>query len=150
MNGFAQVPGADAWRFLMGNTLLRMLGHLQLSDDQIQHWQALAMGSVALNASTGPSKPGGSAHARAGTASDVETGQHEAWGKAGAASLTEEARGAQEMLMVMLPEICMRQAPVLTCAVIREWKSEEAGPIRQGLAGIEIRHASANAISLQV
>ena len=54
-----------------------------------------------------------------------------------------EEQAALEMLLVMLPEYCMQQAPLLTSQILREWELGRAGPLKQKLAELEVRHARA-------
>ena len=111
-----QVKGRAEWRFLLGNTLLRMLSHLKLDRVQLQTWQQLALGTA------------GSRHP---------------------SPLRAEEEAALEVLLVMLPEFCMQQAPVLTGQIFREWESGRAGLLKQRLAELEVRHARAIGLALQ-
>jgi len=115
-----QVQDKDRWRFLLGNTLMRMLGHLKLDQDQMQHWKLLARDQSAVSTLA---------------ASKCN-------------SYSEEERAALEMLMVMLPEFCMLQAPALACSLIGDWKMGKFGQLRQAFAEVEFRHASAVGMAL--
>lgn len=116
-----QVKGSAEWRFLLGNTLLRMLSHLKLDQVQLQTWQQLARSSQALS-----------------TAASRQLSPVKA-----------EEQAALEMLLVMLPEFCMQQAPVLTGQTLSEWKAGRDGLLKQKLAELEIRHARAVGLVLQ-
>ena len=135
-----QEPAKGKWRYLLGNTLLRMLGQLPLSAELTQHWQAAALAPS--------SKPAPETRDR---------GQAKLTPQADAMSavtITEAGTAALEMLMVMLPEFCMRQPVVLTISLLHHWRSGDvdvgrAGRVRQGLAEIEFRHARANKVDLE-
>ena len=112
------IQGRAEWRFLLGNTFLRMLDHLKLDQDQLQTWQQAARDKCA------PS-----------IAARKEVGAEE--------------QAALKMLLVMLPEFCMQQAPVLTSRVLRLWESGNAGLLKQRLAEQELRHAHVVGVVLQ-
>ena len=115
-----QVRGKVEWHFLLGNTLLRMLGHLKLDQDRLQTWQTLAR--AGYNTLPECEQPG---------------------------SVTAEEQAALDVLLVMLPEFCTRQAPVLISHMVREWASGKAGQLRQRLAELEFRHARAVGVCFQ-
>ena len=136
-----QEPAKGKWRFLLGNTLLRMLGQLPLSAELTHHWQA-----TALAASIKPA-PGTRDRGQAKLALQANA--------MSAVNITEKGKAALEMLMVMLPEFCMRQPMVLTISLLHQWRSlytyvGHAGRVRQELAEIEFRHARANNVDLKV
>ena len=122
------------WCYLLGNTLLRMLGQLPLSAELTHHWQAAAL-AASIKSAPG-TREGGQAKLtlQANARSAVNT--------------TEKGKAALEMLMVMLPELCMRQPMVLTISLLHQWRSGDVGRVRQGLAEIEFRHARANEVDL--
>ena len=129
-----QEPGEDKWRYLLGNTLLRMLGYLPLSTELTLYWQAAALAASA--------KPGPDTGDR---------GQAELTRQAHVTStlgITEGGEAALEMLMVMLPEFCTRQPMVLTVSLLHQWRSGDVGLVRRGLAEIEFRHARLNRLDL--
>ena len=97
---------------------MRMLGHLKLNQDQMQHWQLLARDNNAV--------------------STLAAGRRN----------SEEEQAALEMLMVMLPEFFMLRAPALACSLIGNWKSGKTGQQRQAFAEIEFRHAAAVGVAL--
>ena len=143
------VPEKGKWRFLLGNTMLRMLGHVELSSGLIQHWQALAVGAISMDTSAGAgaSVPGiGSATSTA----DVQAAHDSMPTNRGAAMSTVDLRAAVEMLMVMLPELCMQQAPSLTCCKLAEWESGKAGEAKQRHAAVELQHAYAVGVDLEI
>ena len=143
LEGFCilQEPVKAKWRYLFGNTLLRMLGQLPLSAELTHHWRAAALAASI--------KPAPGTHDRR---------QAELIPRADAVSavnITEKGKAALEMLMVMLPEFCMRQPMVLTISLLHQWRTlntcvGRAGRVRQGLAEIEFRHARANGVELEV
>ena len=116
-----QVKGRAEWRFLLGNALLRMLSHLKLDRVQLQTCQQLAQNRQTL-----------------GTAANRHS-----------SPLGAEEQAALEVLLVMLPEFCMQQAPVFTGQTFREWESGRAGLLKQKLAKLEVRHARAVGVALQ-
>lgn len=129
--------------------MLRMLGHVELSSGLMQHWQALAVGAISMDnsAGAGASVPGiGSA---AASTADVQAAQDSMPTNRGAATSTVESRAALEMLMVMLPELCMQQAPSLTCCKLAEWGSGKAGEAKQRHAAVELQHAYAVGVVLE-
>lgn len=135
-----QEPAKGKWRFLLGNTLLRMLAHLPLSAELTHHWQA-----TALAASIKPA-PGTRDKGQAQLALQANA--------MSAVNVTEKGKAALEMLMVMLPEFCMRQPVVLTISLLHQWRSGDvdvgrAGRVRQGITEIEFRHARANKVGLK-
>ena len=116
-----RLQGRAQWRFLLGNTLLRMLSHLKLDQDQLQMWQQVARDRHALS--------------RAASKESCHVGV--------------EKQAAMEMLLMLLPEFCMQQAPVLTSQILRKWESGSAGLLKQKLAELEFRHACAVGVVLQ-
>ena len=140
-NDVLQVPGEDAWRYLLGNTLLRMLGRLPLSRELTQHWQAASLCPSSAAASLKPDASTGDRHAVAPEHLEREE-------RPGHIRLTEEQEAALEMLMVMLPEYSMRQPPVLMITLLHQWKSGALGQRKGRLAEIEFRHAHVNGLDL--
>ena len=116
-----QVRGKMEWRFLLGNTLLRMLSHLKCDQDQRQKWRMLA---------------------RDGHDTPLADKQY-------GSVIAEEEQAALDVLLVMLPEFCMQQPPVLTGHLVREWELGKAGQLKQRLAELEVRHARAVGVALQ-
>ena len=140
-NHVPQVPGQDTWRYLLGNTLLRMLGRLPLSPELTQHRQAASLSPFTATASLKPD-------ASTGDRCEVAPEHSEREDRPGYIRTTEEQDAALEMLMVMLPEYGMRQPPVLTVILLHQWNSGESRQLRRGLAEIEFRHAHVNGVDL--
>jgi hypothetical protein len=143
------VPEKAKWCFLLGNTMLRMLGHVELTGGLMQHWQSLTVGAILMTTSA-KARAGvpGPDYAGASTA-DVQAAYDGVPNK-GPVIFTAEAHAAVEVLMIMLPEFCMRQAPSLTCRKLAEWESGRAGETKQAIAALELRHAHAIGIELEL
>ena len=104
---------APRWRFLLGNTLLRLLERLPLPEDRALQWwrTAAAMQPAEVIEEPGPMAP--------------------------------EAAAARELAAVLLSELCMGQEPHLTCSSLRHWAGGACGPARQAIADVELLHAQA-------
>ena len=114
-------PPADSaarWRFLLGNTLLRVLEQMPLLVDRAFQWWQKAAGLQ--------------------------------WDTAGeeAGAVGLEAAAACELATVLLSELCMGQAPHLTCSMLRRWAGAPVGSAGQALAGVESMHAQAIGLEL--
>ena len=141
-NCILQVPGEDTWRYLLGNTLLRMLGRLPLSLELTQPRQAASLRPFTAAAGLKPEASICEKHAVAPEHTQCED-------TPGHVRATEEQAAALEMLMLMLPEYSMRQPPVLTVVLLHRWRSGEMGQLKRGLAEIEFQHAHVIALALE-
>ena len=144
------VPEKGKWRFLLANTMLRMLAHVELSSSLIQHWQALAVGTSSMDTSAGTGASAPQVGCAATSTADMQAAHDGMPSNWGAAVSTAEVHAAVDMLMVMLPEFCMRQAPALTLCKLAEWELGRAGEAKQRLAAVELRHARAVGVELEL
>ena len=115
----AELPDGERWAFLLGNTLLRMLGHLPLPDAGAAAWWFRA---ACLDQ---PSAAGG----------QQTTGQ-------------ESASAAAELGVVLISELCAKQPAHATCALLLRWAHGSEGIVKQQMAELELSHARSIALSL--
>ena len=113
-------PGEAAarWRFLLGNTLLRLLEQLPLPENRALQWWRRAAGIQ--------------------RADGIEE----------AAAMAPEAAAACKLAALLLSELGMGQAPHLTCAMLQRWAGRADGSPERALAGVEFPHARAIGLEL--
>ncbi|CAL8471989.1 g11531 [Coccomyxa elongata] len=108
------------WKFLLGNTLLRILGHLHLPEET---------GASALwfraACSDQPSNMGSEGMLR-----------------------QDSAKAAAELGLVMLSELCTWQPPHMTCFLLGHWAGGSEGPVKEEMAKLELQHASSSGLQL--
>lgn len=120
-----QADHATRWRFLLGNTLPRMLERMQLPEDRTVLWWRTAAGLIQLPGSNGTSSVAGMPD-------------------------QEPAGAACELALVMLSELCMGQAPHAAVAMLRRWGRGDEGALRKAMADMESLHARAVSIDLEL
>ena len=113
-----QPDEALRWRFLLGNTLPRMLEELQLPEDRIVRWWRAAAGLSQV--------PAAGSRSSAGVMPDQEA-----------------ARAACELAYMILSTLCMGHAPHAAVAMLQCWRRGSEGGPRQSMADLEALHARA-------
>ncbi|BDA47572.1 probable nucleolar pre-ribosomal-associated protein 1 at C-terminar half [Coccomyxa sp. Obi] len=109
------------WIFLLGNTLLRILGHLHLPEET---------GATAL-------------WFRAACPD-----QRSLVGSEGGMLRQESAKAAAELGLVMLSELCAHQPPRMTCSLLGRWAGGSEGPVKEEMAKLELQHARSSGLQL--
>jgi hypothetical protein len=113
-------PHRALWRFLLGNTLPRMLEALHLPQSRVLAWWRAA---AALDDSLAD-----------GTSAE---------------RYDEAAAAACELAAVLLAELAMGQAPHATVAILRRWRGEAEEGRRRAMADLEALHAQAVELKLE-
>jgi hypothetical protein len=133
-----ELPDQALWRFLLGNTLLRMLGHLRVSlAGPAAWWRAAAAGMPDASLAAGEQIEQAAAHARALPAGQLSREEPAAASWPGG----EIADAAAELAVVMLCELAARQSPCMTRALIREWARRRSGAVKMDLEQLHARAA---------
>ena len=118
--GKAGLQGEARWVFLLGNTLLRILGHLHLPEDTgaAAFWfRAACPDQPSLMGSEGMCGQG-------------------------------VAKAAAELGLVLLSELCARQPPHMTCSLLGRWADGSEGPVKEDMAKLELQHARSSGLQL--
>ncbi len=113
-----ELPDQEQWAFLVGNTLLRVLGHLPVPAAGAAKWWFRA---------ARPDQPSG-----------VGSQQHG----------DGNASAAADLGMVLLSELCVKQPAHLTCALLGRWARGNEGNVKKEMAELELLHARRIALNL--
>lgn len=147
------LPDQEIWRFLLGNTLLRMLGHISIHDSRSAAWWRSAAGTYgrATTSSAQTMQPTFSAEKGALPAGVPGSTESQTGASEGSGEGQDECEdAAAEMAVVMMSELLARQSPHTTRRMMTMWASGELGAVRKQLTDMELLHARAAGLRLSL